>query len=46
MTADEVVPRWKDRLGSADVFTLPTAWAMAGSQPLDLNSMGLSGIAP
>ncbi len=46
MTADEVVPRWKDRLGGADVFTLPNAWAMAESLRLDLNSMGPFGIAP
>jgi glyoxylase-like metal-dependent hydrolase (beta-lactamase superfamily II) len=39
-TADEIVPRWKDRLGGADVFTLPNAWAMAESLRLDLNSMG------
>ena len=40
-TADEVVPRrWKDRLGGADVFTLPNAWAMAESLRLDLNSLG------
>lgn len=45
-TADEVVPRWKDRLGGADVFTLPNAWAMAESLRLDLNSMGPFGIAP
>ncbi len=45
-TADELVPRWKDRLGGADVFTLPNAWAMAESLRLDLNSMGPFGIAP
>jgi glyoxylase-like metal-dependent hydrolase (beta-lactamase superfamily II) len=45
-TADEVVPRWKDRLGGADVFTLPNAWAMAESLRLDLNSMGPFGIVP
>jgi glyoxylase-like metal-dependent hydrolase (beta-lactamase superfamily II) len=45
-TADEVVPRWKDRLGGADVFTLPNAWAMAEALRLDLNSMGPFGIAP
>ena len=39
-TADEVVPRWKDRLGGADVFTLPNAWAMAEALRLDLNSLG------
>lgn len=39
-TADELVPRWKDRLGGADVFTLPNAWAMAESLRLDLNSLG------
>lgn len=39
-TADEVVPRWTDRLGAADVFTLPNAWAMAESLRLDLNSLG------
>ncbi len=45
-TADEIVPRWKDRLGGADVFTLPNAWAMAECLRLDLNSMGPFGIAP
>lgn len=39
-TADELVPRWKDRLGGADVFTLPNAWAMAEALRLDLNSLG------
>jgi glyoxylase-like metal-dependent hydrolase (beta-lactamase superfamily II) len=39
-TADEIVPRWTDRLGGADVFTLPNAWAMAESLRLDLNSLG------
>lgn len=39
-TADELVPRWKDRLGRADVFTLPNAWAMAETLRLDLNSLG------
>jgi glyoxylase-like metal-dependent hydrolase (beta-lactamase superfamily II) len=45
-TADEVVPRWNDRLGGADVFTLPNAWAMVESLRLDLNSMGPFGIKP
>lgn len=45
-TADEIVPRWKDRLGGADVFTLPNAWAMAETLRLDLNSMGPFGITP
>jgi glyoxylase-like metal-dependent hydrolase (beta-lactamase superfamily II) len=45
-TADEIVPRWKDRLGGADVFTLPNAWAMAESLRLDLNSMGPFGVKP
>jgi hypothetical protein len=44
-TADALVPRWKDRLGGTDVFTLPNAWAMAESLRLDLNSMGPFGIA-
>lgn len=43
-TADEMVPRWKDRLSGADLFTLPNAWAMAESLRLDLNSMGPFGI--
>jgi glyoxylase-like metal-dependent hydrolase (beta-lactamase superfamily II) len=46
LTADEIVPRWKDRLGGADVFTLPNAWAMAETLRLDLNSMGPFGITP
>ena len=45
-TADELMPRWKDRLGGADVFTLPNAWAMAESLRLDLNSLGPFGTTP
>ncbi len=45
-TADEIVPRWRDRLGGADVFTLGNAWEMAESLRLDLNSMGPFGIKP
>jgi glyoxylase-like metal-dependent hydrolase (beta-lactamase superfamily II) len=45
-TADEIVPRWRDRLGGADVFTLPNAWAMAESLRLDLNSLGPFGTVP
>ena len=45
-TTDEIVPRWKDRLGGADVFTLPNAWAMAESLRLDLNSLGPFGTRP
>jgi hypothetical protein len=45
-TADELVPRWKDRLGGADIFTLPNAWAMAESLRLDLNSLGPFGTTP
>ncbi len=39
-TTDQIVPRWKDRLGGADVFTPGNAWEMAESLRLDLNSMG------
>jgi glyoxylase-like metal-dependent hydrolase (beta-lactamase superfamily II) len=39
-TTDDLVPRWKDRLGGADVFTLGNAWAMAEVLRLDLNSLG------
>jgi glyoxylase-like metal-dependent hydrolase (beta-lactamase superfamily II) len=45
-TSDEIVARWKDRLGGADVFTLPNAWAMAESLRLDLNSLGPFGTRP
>jgi glyoxylase-like metal-dependent hydrolase (beta-lactamase superfamily II) len=45
-TADELVPRWKDRLGGADVFTLPNAWAMAEALRLDFNSLGPFGTTP
>lgn len=45
-TTDDLVPRWKDRLGGADVFTLPNAWAMAESLRLDLNSLGPFGTTP
>ncbi|MEU5789649.1 MBL fold metallo-hydrolase [Micromonospora purpureochromogenes] len=44
--ADELVPRWSQRLGGADVFTLPNAWAMAEALRLDYGSMGPFGIAP
>lgn len=40
-TADTIVPRWTERLGGADVFTLPNAWAMAESLRLDYGSMGV-----
>jgi glyoxylase-like metal-dependent hydrolase (beta-lactamase superfamily II) len=45
-TTDELVPRWTDRLGGADVFTLPNAWAMAETLRLDLNSLGPFGTTP
>jgi glyoxylase-like metal-dependent hydrolase (beta-lactamase superfamily II) len=45
-TADEIVPRWVDRLGGADLFTLPNAWAMAEALRLDYGRMGPFGIAP
>ncbi len=45
-TADELVPRWRDRLGGTDVFTLPNAWAMAETLRLDLNSLGPFGTKP
>jgi hypothetical protein len=45
-TTDEMVPRWRDRLGGADVFTLPNAWAMAETLRLDLNSLGPFGTTP
>lgn len=38
--------RWLDRLGGADVFTLPNAWAMAESLRLDYNSLGPFSIKP
>ncbi|GAB3178278.1 glyoxylase-like metal-dependent hydrolase (beta-lactamase superfamily II) [Micromonospora palomenae] len=44
--ADELVPRWSQRLGGADMFTLPNAWAMAEALRLDYGSMGPFGIAP
>ncbi|MBM0256046.1 MBL fold metallo-hydrolase [Micromonospora sp. 4G55] len=44
--ADELVPRWSQRLGGADIFTLPNAWAMAEALRLDYGSMGPFGIAP
>jgi glyoxylase-like metal-dependent hydrolase (beta-lactamase superfamily II) len=42
---DELVPRWVERLGGADVFTLPNAWAMAEALRLDYGRMGPFGIA-
>ncbi|SCF11179.1 Glyoxylase, beta-lactamase superfamily II [Micromonospora purpureochromogenes] len=44
--ADELVPRWSQRLGGADIFTLPNAWAMAEALRLDYGSMGPFGIVP
>ncbi|MBM0225593.1 MULTISPECIES: MBL fold metallo-hydrolase [Micromonospora] len=44
--ADELVPRWTERLGGADMFTLPNAWAMAEALRLDYGRMGPFGIAP
>ncbi|MEH0935819.1 MBL fold metallo-hydrolase [Micromonospora psammae] len=44
--ADEMVPRWVDRLGGADLFTLPNAWSMAEALRLDYGRMGPFGIAP
>ncbi|MER6590262.1 MBL fold metallo-hydrolase [Micromonospora purpureochromogenes] len=44
--ADELVPRWSQRLGGADLFTPPNAWAMAEALRLDYGSMGPFGIAP
>jgi glyoxylase-like metal-dependent hydrolase (beta-lactamase superfamily II) len=44
--ADELVPRWVDRLGGADLFTLPNAWTMAEACRLDYNRMGPFGIVP
>ena len=44
--ADELVPRWSERLGGADIFTLPNAWAMAEALRLDYGSMGPFGIVP
>ena len=43
---DELVPRWVERLGGVDLFTLPNAWAMAEALRLDYDSMGPFGIAP
>jgi glyoxylase-like metal-dependent hydrolase (beta-lactamase superfamily II) len=45
-SADEIVPRWTERLGGADVFTPPNAWAMAEALRLDYGRMGPFGIAP
>jgi glyoxylase-like metal-dependent hydrolase (beta-lactamase superfamily II) len=44
-SADEIIPRWVDRLGGADVFTLPNAWAMMEALRLDYGSLGPFGIA-
>lgn len=44
-SADELIPRWVDRLGGADLFTLPNAWAMAEALRLDYGSLGPFGIA-
>jgi hypothetical protein len=42
--ADDVAPRWVDRLGGADIFTLPTAWSMAQTLRIDDTFTGPFGI--
>jgi hypothetical protein len=44
--ADDVAQRWVDRLGGADVFTLPNAWAMAQTLRIDDSFTGPFGITP
>ena len=46
VAADDVAPRWIDRLGGADIFTLPNAWAMAQTLRIDDSFTGPFGITP
>ena len=45
-TANAVVPRWIDRLGGADVYTLPNAYQLVESLRIDYGHLGPFGIHP
>jgi hypothetical protein len=44
--ADAVVPRWIDRLGGADVYTLPNAYQLVESLRIDYGHLGPFGSIP
>ena len=44
--ANAVVPRWIDRLGGADVYTLPNAYELVESLRIDYGHLGPFGIHP
>ncbi|HEY4867064.1 MAG TPA: MBL fold metallo-hydrolase [Candidatus Dormibacteraeota bacterium] len=44
--ANAVTPRWIDRLGGADVYTLPNAYALVESLRIDYGHLGPFGIHP
>jgi glyoxylase-like metal-dependent hydrolase (beta-lactamase superfamily II) len=44
--ANAVVPRWIDRLGGADVYTLPNAYQLVESLRIDYGHLGAFGIHP
>jgi glyoxylase-like metal-dependent hydrolase (beta-lactamase superfamily II) len=44
--ADAVTPRWIDRLGGADVYTLPNAYQLVESLRIDYGHLGPFGIHP
>ena len=44
--ANAVVPRWIDRLGGADVYTLPNAYQLVESLRIDYGHLGPFGIHP
>jgi glyoxylase-like metal-dependent hydrolase (beta-lactamase superfamily II) len=45
-TANAVVPNWIDRLGGADVYTLPNAYQLVESLRIDYGHLGPFGIHP
>jgi hypothetical protein len=44
--ANAVVPRWIDRLGGADVYTLSNAYQLVESLRIDYGHLGPFGIHP
>ncbi len=44
--ANAVVPRWIDRLGGADVYTVPNAYQLVESLRIDYGHLGPFGIHP
>jgi hypothetical protein len=44
--ASAVIPNWVDRLGGADVYTLPNAYQLVESLRIDYGQLGPFGIHP